>query len=165
MTPSAALRTHVVNLLTARHAHLTFEDAVAECPVSARGQRPEALPYSVWELVEHIRRAQADILDFCRNADYEQPPWPDAFWPDDPAPPDAAAWDDSVAAVLADRDAMCTLVQDPERDLYAQIPHGDGQTYLREALLVADHAAYHVGQIVAVRRALGAWPPEDTPTT
>lgn len=157
MDRDAALRTHLVNLLTARQAHVAFDDAVDGLPSALRGVRPEAVPYSPWELVEHLRRAQVDILDFCRDADYTAPDWPDAYWPDAAAPPSDAAWATSVARFRDDQAALVDLVRDPEIDLYAEIPHGDGQTYLREAMLVADHNAYHLGQLVTVRRLLGAW--------
>ena len=157
MSPDDPLRTHLVRLLTARQAHCTFEEAVADLPAPLRGQRPEGLPYSPWEQVEHIRTAQHDILHFCRNADYAQPAWPADYWPDAPAPPSDAAWTESIEQVQADLASMCDLVRDPSLDLTDEIPHGDGQTYLREAMLVADHNAYHIGQLVTVRRLLGAW--------
>jgi len=156
-TPDAVLRDHVVQLLTARQAHATFDDAIADLPAGLRCVRPQAVPYSVWEQVEHLRRAQRDILDFCVDPDYTQPAWPDDYWPDTAAPPRPEVWDASVAAVRDDLRALCDLVENPETDLSAEIPWGDGQTYLREALLVADHNAYHVGQIVTIRRQLGAW--------
>ncbi len=156
-TPDAMLREHVVRLLTARQAHATFDDAMTDLPARLCGVRPETLPYSIWEQVEHLRRAQRDILDFCVDEDYTQPAWPDDYWPGTAAPPSPKAWDASVAAVRDDLRALCDLVEDPETDLYAEVPQGDGQTFLREALLVADHNAYHVGQIVTIRRQLGAW--------
>ena len=116
-----------------------------------------ALPYSVWRLLEHMRIAQRDILEFSRNPKHVSPEWPDGYWPQGDAPPDDAAWDRSIKAFRADLKAVEELVTDPSTDLFARIPHGDGQTILREALLVADHNAYHLGQIVAVRRLLGAW--------
>jgi uncharacterized damage-inducible protein DinB len=118
---------------------------------------PEGLPYSPWQLLEHLRLAQHDILDFCLNPSYEEMNWPDDYWPASPSPPSAAAWDDSVAAYRRDLEAMQRLAGDPKIDLFATIPHGSGQTYLREILLVVDHAAYHIGQIVLVRRSLGNW--------
>jgi len=157
MDRDSSLRSHLVALLTVRQAHGTFEDAIDGLPPDLRGIRPEALPYSVWELVEHIRIAQFDILDFCRTPDYEPPAWPDDYWPDTVAPPSDEAWPTSVQQVMDDRAAMCDLVRDESIDLHDEIPHGDGQTVLREAMLVADHTAYHVGQIVAVRRCLNAW--------
>jgi uncharacterized damage-inducible protein DinB len=151
------LRRHLLDLLTWDKAHITLDEALAGLPASDRGLRPDGLPYSVWQLLEHIRRAQRDILDFCTDPDYEAPDWPADYWPESAAPPSATAWDDAVAAVLEDRDALLALVADDELDLLAEIPHGEGQTYLREILLVADHTAYHVGQLLVVRRALGAW--------
>ena len=159
MDPDAALRSHLTDLLTARQAHCTFADAVAHMPRARRGERPGGLPYSAWELVEHIRRAQRDILDYCRNPDYEAHEWPHDYWPDAPAPSTPTAWDGSVAQVHEDRDALCGLVTDASIDLHDTVPSSDEHTYLREAMLVADHTAYHVGQIVAVRRELGLWPP------
>jgi uncharacterized damage-inducible protein DinB len=159
MPTPAALREHVLNLLTARQAHCTFEDAVAQMPAARRGDRPDRLPYSVWELVDHLRRAQRDILVYCRDPDYEPDDWPDDYWPDAAAPPSDDAWDEALAGVEADRDALCALVRDESLDLYDPVPASDEHTYLREMLLVADHNAYHVGQIVTVRRQLGLWPP------
>jgi uncharacterized damage-inducible protein DinB len=159
MDRDAALREHLLNLLTARQAHCTFEDAVAQMPPARRGDRPEAPPYSVWELVEHIRRAQHDILVYCRDPDYAMPDWPSSYWPDAPAPPDEEAWTDSLTAVEEDRAALGDLVRDESVDLYDTVPSSDEHTYLREVMLAADHTAYHVGQIVTVRRQLGLWPP------
>jgi len=159
MPTPPALREHVRALLTARQAHHTFEEVVADLSPADRGKRPDALPYSVWELVEHIRRAQHDILVYCREADYSAPDWPDAYWAEKAAPPNPGAWTESIARVEADRAALVDLVGDEAIDLYDPVPSSDRHTYLREALLVADHTAYHVGQIVAARRALGAWPP------
>lgn len=155
------LRDHLLNLLSHRGAHCTFDDAIKNLPASLRGQRPEELPYSPWELLEHIRFAQADILAFCRDPDYEEPAWPDDYWPDEQAPPSESAWAESVRQFRSDLNAMKKLVADPETNLYAEIPHGDGQTYLREAMLVADHNAYHLGQLVTVRRLLDSWPPPE----
>jgi uncharacterized damage-inducible protein DinB len=161
MSRDTRLRQHLINLMTARQAHVTLDDALRDLPAELRGERPEGMPYSPWELVEHLRVAQHDILDFCRNPEYEQPSWPDDYWPDAPAPDSEEAWTESVAQIRRDLESMCGLVRNPDLDLYAEIPHGNGQTYLREAMLVADHNAYHVGQLVAVRRLLGAWPPEE----
>ncbi len=157
MDADETLRKHLVKLLDWREAHAGFDAAVEGLPADKRGVRPTGLPYSAWELLEHLRRAQADILDFCRNADYAGQEWPAAFWPATPEPPSPAAWDAAVAAFRADRKALVRLCQDPDLDLFARIPHGSGQTYLREFLLVADHNAYHVGELVVVRRLLGAW--------
>jgi uncharacterized damage-inducible protein DinB len=159
MSSDPALRSHLTDLLAARQAHCTFEDAVAHMPEDRRGDRPEDLPYSVWELADHIRRAQRDILEYCQTADYETPDWPDDYWPDTAAPPDEAAWNDCLSQVRSDREELCDLVTDETIDLYDTVPSSDEHTYLREAMLVADHNAYHVGQIVTVRRQLGLWPP------
>lgn len=161
MNTDATLRHHLLNLLDARQAHATFDDIVKNLPAELQGERPEGLPYSPWELLEHLRITQFDILDFCQNPDYEERAWPDDYWPDAAAPPTDTAWRQSVEAFRRDLQAMKDLVADPDTDLCAEIPHGDGQTYLREALLVADHNAYHLGQLVTVRRLLGAWPPKD----
>ena len=158
MDRDASLREHLLSLLTARQAHCTFEDAVAQMPPARRGERPEALPYSVWELVEHLRRAQHDILVYCRDPDYAASDWPGDFWPDDASPSDEA-WAESLAQVEEDRTALADLVRDESLDLHDTVPASDEHTYLREVMLVADHNAYHVGQIVTVRRQLGLWPP------
>jgi uncharacterized damage-inducible protein DinB len=147
----------VAAVLAWGEAHVTFDKAVARLPPRARGSVPDGLSHSVWQLVEHIRIAQADILEFCRSAAYRQKQWPDDYWPASPAPKSAAAWRASLAAYRRDRRALERLASDRRIDLFARIPHGTGQTYLRELLLVADHTAYHVGQIIVVRRALGLW--------
>jgi uncharacterized damage-inducible protein DinB len=155
----SSLRRHLVELLRGEHAHVGFAGAIRDVPAALRGARPEGVEHSLWELLEHLRRAQSDILEFSRNPSHVSPPWPEGYWPDAAAPPDAAAWDGAVAAFHGDLEAMERLVDDPASDLYAPFPHGKGQTLLREALLAADHNAYHVGQIVALRRLLGNWPP------
>ena len=153
----AALREHVLNLLREGHAHATFEQAVKGLPVELRGKVPKGAEHSPWQLLEHLRIAQEDILEFSRDAKHQSPKWPEGYWPNEKAPADEKAWDKSVRAFRRDLKEMCALVEDPETDLFAKIPHGDGQTILREALLVADHNAYHVGQLVLVRKMLGAW--------
>jgi hypothetical protein len=157
MDENSALRDHLLRLLDWRDAHANFDAAVAAMPADRAGVRPAGLPYSPWELLEHLRLAQRDILDFCRDAAYAEKNWPDDYWPKNPAPPSPKAWGESVAAFRADREALKQLVTDPAVDLFARIPHGQGQTYFREVLLVADHNAYHVGQLIVVRRQLGAW--------
>lgn len=152
-----ALREHVLNLLREGHAHATFEQAVKGLPVELRGKVPKGAEHSPWQLLEHLRIAQEDILEFSRDAKHQSPKWPEGYWPNEKAPADEKAWDKSVRAFRRDLKEMCALVEDPETDLFAKIPHGDGQTILREALLVADHNAYHVGQLVLVRKMLGAW--------
>jgi hypothetical protein len=157
MDSNQALREHVLYLLRGGGAHLEFDKAIAGLPVKLRGVCPAGLPHSPWRLVEHMRIAQWDILEFSRNPRHVSPEFPAGYWPPGDAPPSAAAWDKSVKAFRADLEAMAQLVADPATDLFAPIPHGDGQTILREALLVADHNAYHLGQLVVVRRLLGAW--------
>jgi uncharacterized damage-inducible protein DinB len=156
----ASLRKHLLELLEGGNAHLTFQKAIADLPPDLRGKKPAGVPHTPWRLLEHLRLAQHDILEFSRNPKHTSPPWPDGYWPKTEGPPDDAAWDRSVAAVRADLQAMQDLVADPSSDLFTPFPHGEGQTLLREALLVADHNAYHVGQLVVVRRALGAWKEE-----
>jgi hypothetical protein len=158
MNTDQALREHLLYLLRGGGAHLNFDAAVAGLPPELRGARPPGVPHTPWRLLEHLRLAQWDILEFSRNPKHVSPDFPAGYWPAGDAPPDDAAWDRSVAAFRADLQAMQDLVADPKTDLFARIPHGDGQTILREALLVVDHNAYHLGQLVVVRRALGAWP-------
>lgn len=152
-----ALREHVLYLLRGGGAHLNFETAIANLPPKLRGTRPPGAPHSPWQLLEHMRIAQWDILDFCRNPNYAELEFPAGYWPPSEAPPDDAAWKNSLKSFRADLKAMQALVADPKTDLLARIPHGQGQTILREALLVADHNAYHLGQLVLLRRLLGAW--------
>ncbi len=157
MANDASSRQHLVDLLTKGNAHATFDDAVKNLPAELRGKRPKGAEHSPWQLLEHLRIAQWDILEFSRDAKHKSPDWPGGYWPAKPAPPNEKAWDKSVRAFRRDLKAMCELVSNEKTDLYARIPHGDGQTILREALLIADHNAYHVGQLVLVRRLLGAW--------
>jgi hypothetical protein len=154
------LRDHVLYLLRDGGAHLNFDKAVAGLPAKLRGAKPAGIPHSPWRLVEHMRLAQWDILEFSRNPRHVSPKFPEGYWPEGDAPPNSKAWDASIKAFKKDLKAMEDLVDDPKTDLFAPIPHGEGQTILREALLVADHNAYHLGQLVAVRRMLGAWPEE-----
>ncbi len=155
-----ALRNHLLELLEGGHAHLDFDTAIADLPEKLRGARPQGLPHTPWRLLEHMRIAQWDILKFSIDPAHVSPEFPAGYWPAGDAPPDAAAWDRSVAAFQADLKAMTDLVANPATDLFAPIAHGQGQTILREALLVADHNAYHLGQLVTVRRLLGAWSQE-----
>src|SRR5436309_13274255 len=152
-----ALRDHVVALLRTGHAHLGFEDVVADWPAALRGAKPPGQPFTPWRLLEHIRISQWDLVEFTKGAKHISPKWPAGYWPVSDAPPDRAAWDKSVAQAERDLQAMQTLVRDPKIDVYARIPHGTGQTVLREALVLADHNSYHVGQLVLLRRLLGAW--------
>jgi hypothetical protein len=157
MSSEAEVREHLVKLLSWGDAHVDFDAAVADLAPELLGRVPAGLPYSVWQLVEHIRLAQEDILDFCVNPDYREKAWPDDYWPKRPEPPSSTAWDTTLAAIRKDRAAFQKLARDSKIELTARIPHGQGQTYFREIVLAADHTAYHVGQIVLVRRLLGAW--------
>ena len=160
MTPdqTTALREHLLHLLRGGGAHLDFEAAIADLAAELRGAKVPGLPHTPWRLLEHLRIAQWDILEFSRNPRHLSPPFPEGYWPTGDTPPDAATWDRSVAAFRADLRSMQDLVADPATDLFTPFAHGQGQTVLREALLVADHNAYHLGQLVVVRRLLGAWP-------
>jgi hypothetical protein len=153
----SALRQHLLDLLKGGNAHTTIQDAIRDFPAELRGKRPKGAPHSPWELLEHMRIAQWDILEFSRNPQHKSPKFPDGYWPPAPEPPDAKAWDRSVHSFCQDLQALCSLIADQKTDLYARIPGGDGQTLLREALLTADHNAYHLGQLVLLRRMLGAW--------
>ena len=156
--PNDAVREHLIRVLDWKEAHVGFDKAVAAVPVPARGERPPGFEHSAWQLLEHIRLAQEDILDFCVNAHYVHTmTWPDDYWPKAPAPPDDAAWSASIAACTRSRERLQQLARDID-DLTASVPTGKpNQTYLRAILLAADHVAYHVGQIVSVRKALGVW--------
>lgn len=158
MSDPDLLRAQLVTYLDWRDAHADFAAAVRDVPDDKRGIVPAGLPYSLWQLLEHLRIAQHDILDFCINPKYKEMAWPDDYWPRAAAPPSPTAWDASIEGYRRDLEAMQALARDPAVDLFARIPHGSGQTYLREILLVVDHAAYHIGQMVLVRRLLGIWP-------
>ena len=157
MAKDTALREHVLYLLKEGGAHVNFESAIKGLPVALRGKRPKGAEHSPWELLEHMRLGQWDILEFSRDPKHVSPKWPEGYWPQTPAPPNDRAWNKSVQAFRADSESLCALVADESVDLFAKIPHGTGQTILREALLVADHNAYHLGEMVIVRRLLGAW--------
>jgi DinB superfamily len=152
------LREHLVNLLKGGGAHVHFMDAIDGFPEAKRGAFMEGMRHTGWQLLEHVRIAQWDILEFSRNAKHVSPGFPEGYWPKTPVPPDDQSWDKTVKAFQHDLQEMIKLVKNPKTDLFAKIPHGDGQTVLREALTLADHNAYHLGQLVDVRRALGAWP-------
>jgi hypothetical protein len=156
MPNSDPLRKHLSDLLRMKGAHLGFDEAVAAFPVELRGIKPHGAPHTPWQLLEHLRIAQWDILDFSRNPHYKEMKWPDDYWPKTEAPPDAAAWHKSVGQFRQDLKSLEELISDPGVHLTARIPHGTGQTLLREALLVADHNSYHLGQLVFVRKMLEA---------
>jgi hypothetical protein len=151
------LRDHLLELLRGGHGHATFDQAIKDLPADLRGAKAPGLPHTVWQLVEHLRLAQWDLLEFSRDKDHVSPDWPAGYWPKTDAPPDAGAWDQSIESFRKDHQAMMDLVADSKTDLYTKLPWGDGQTVLREAMLMADHNAYHVAQIVSTRQALGAW--------
>lgn len=155
--PDKSLRDHLIYLLKGEGAHAKFEDVIADFPTELRGKKVPNFPHTAWMLLEHLRIAQWDILEFSRNAKHKSPTWPSGYWPKEEAPPSASAWTNSVRGFEKDSKAMQSLVADPKSDLYAPFPWGEGQTLLREALLVADHNAYHIGQLVTLRRLLGAW--------
>ena len=158
MTKSdSILREQLLELLRGGGAHLTFEDAIADLPPDLRGAKRPGQPHTPWRLVEHMRITQWDILEFSKDGRHKSPKWPHEYWPAGDAPPSAKAWDETVKKFKADAKAMQKLVADPKTDLLAPIPHGQGQTIFREAMLVADHTSYHLGQLVIVRRLLGAW--------
>jgi hypothetical protein len=154
---SDPVREQVLALLRGGNAHITFAEAIKDFPADLRGAKPPGAPHSAWELLEHMRIAQWDILEFSRSAKHVSPEWPGGYWPPTRKPPNDAAWKESISSINKDLAAMEELVENPNTDLYAQIPHGAGQNILREALLIADHNAYHIGQIVLLRQLLGAW--------
>ncbi|HTU35787.1 MAG TPA: DinB family protein [Candidatus Acidoferrum sp.] len=151
-----ALRETIGKMLNRSEAHVDWKEALDGVPVKARGVRPPGSPHSLWELLEHARIAQWDILEFSRDPKHVSPDFPSGYWPESPAPPSEAAWDKSAKSLLSDMESMRKLLEET-KDLLAPIPHGSGQTILREALLAADHNAYHLGQFVLVRRLLGDW--------
>ena len=159
-TQDRALREQLLYLLEGGGAHAKFNDVLPGIAAKIRGQKDPGLPHSPWMLLEHMRMAQRDILEFCRNPKYQAPEWPAGYWPKTEAPPSPAAWNKSIQDFGKDLKAMEDLVADAKTDLFARIPWGDGQTILREALLIADHNAYHLAQVVDVRRLLGDWPGE-----
>ncbi len=152
------LREHLLEMLKGGHAHLSFRDITANLPPELRGKRASPELPTPWQLLEHLRIAQWDIVEFSRDPKHESPPWPEGYWPESEAPPDGRAWDRSIDGFQHDLDAMVKLVKDPDLDLLKPFPHGDGQTLAREAVLASVHNAYHLGQMVTVRKLLGAWP-------
>jgi len=158
MADDTAFRDQLVALLRGGNAHAAFGDAVKGFPPDRAGERPQGSPHSAWELLEHMRIAQEDILRFSQSADHLSPQWPEGYWPDSPGPASPAQWNESLKAFEEDLAEFEAMVRDPRQDLHRKFPWGDGQTLLREALLIADHNSYHLGQLVLVRRLLGAWP-------
>ena len=155
--PDQALRQHLLYVLKGGGAHAKFEDVIESFPAKLRGQKIDNFPHTAWMLLEHMRIAQWDILEFSRDPKHVSPEWPAGHWPKTEAPPNSPAWTNSIQRFRKDLKAMEALVSNPKIDLYAPLPWGDGQTVLREALLVADHNAYHLGQLVTLSRLLGAW--------
>jgi len=156
MNQDKILRSHLQKILDWEDAHIGFDNAVKGVPPELRGVQPQGLPYSPWQILEHIRICQYDILDFCRNPEYRERQM-EKYWPETAAPPTPDAWNESIVAFRKDCEALKEIASDPRIDLFAEIPHGSGQTYLRELLLVSDHNAYHIADIVALRRILGVW--------
>ena len=154
-TPDKPLRDHLLYLLRDGGAHTDFDHALGAWPVQLAGAKVANFPHTAWMLLEHMRIAQWDILEFSRNPKHVSPPWPEGYWPTAEAPPSEKAWNDAMTAFKKDLRAMEQLVANPRTDLYAKLPWGDGQTILREALLVADHNAYHLGQLVMLRKSIG----------
>ncbi len=157
MEPEKRFRQQLAKFIDWHEAHADLAAAVDDFPAELRGRAPAGMPHSAWQLLEHMRIALWDIVEFCRNTRHQSPPWPEGYWPKTAAPPSKQAWEQSVKAIRANIDVMRKLIEDPKRDLLAPLPGGSGQTLLREALLAADHNAYHLGQLVLVRQALGAW--------
>ncbi len=157
MASDAALRKHLEQLLDWQDAHIGFDAVLKNWPAKLRGVRPRGAAHSAWQLLEHMRIAQWDILEFSRDAKHVSPKWPEGYWPASAAPPNSAAWGKCLRLFRRDLKAMQKLVLNPRTKLFAPIPHGEGQTIFREAVLIADHHAYHLGQLVLLRRLLGAW--------
>ena len=158
MSTDAVLREQLLQLLNGRNAHLTFDDAVAGFPLEYINVRPPNVSYTPWHLVEHLRIAQWDILEFVRDPAHVSPKWPEGYWPAPDAQATPELWETSLAAFRADLGAVSDLVREPSVDLTADLPHAPGYTYLREVLLVADHNAYHVGEFAILRQIMGTWP-------
>jgi hypothetical protein len=155
---NSPLQPHLLDLLSFKGVHAGFDEAVRGLAPASRGKKIKGVPHTEWQLLEHMRIAQWDILEFSRDAKHVSPKWPEGYWPESATPPSDAAWKKSILSFRRDLDEMKKLVANAdEEELYARIPHGDGQTLLREALLVADHNSYHLGQLVLVRKMLGTW--------
>jgi hypothetical protein len=155
MDQHQTLINELIKLLEGRGAHATLKDALANIPADKRGVKPNNLPYSIWQLAEHIRIAQWDMLEFSKDASHNSPKWPDGYWPNESGPTDDAAWGKTIAQINTDRDEFIALLKG--EDIYANLPHGTGQSILREALQIADHTAYHTAEIILLRRLLGIW--------
>lgn len=157
MDTDHSVRQHLIELLDGGYAHVEFAKAVAQFPVDQRGKKIPDIPYTAWQLLEHVRIAQWDIVEFTIDPAHVSPDWPDGYWPKEATPPTERSWDESIASFKDELAKMTALVRDPSTDLHTPLPHGDGQTVLREALTLADHNAYHLGEFVVIRRLLGIW--------
>lgn len=157
MASPRSVRELLLEQLTSRNAHVSFEEAVKDLTAEAAGANVDALPHTIWDLIEHIRLAQDDIIEFCRNPDYKAPQWPDDYWPAEHQPAGKEQLADSIAAVRGGIELMAEMVSDPNIKLRVPFAHGSGQTLFREAMLIVDHNAYHIGQIIQIRRLLGSW--------
>ena len=155
MDSARVLREHLLNLLDGEGGHVTLKQATEGLAAAMQGRKVDAQPYTIWQVIEHMRIAQWDILEFIRNPEHVSPEWPAGYWPESQLP--SGNWDRSLESFRLDLEAIKDLVKNPSTDLFAPIPHGDGQTILREALLVSDHNAYHLGQVVLLRKLLGSW--------
>ena len=157
MKDQSRIRELLLEQLSGKNAHVNFDEAVDGLSLSDVGAKPDNFPHTIWELVEHIRISQHDIVAFSRDPDYSSPAWPEGYWPESPKPENEQEWNNSLGAIRSDHRSMENLVKDEERDLLEPIPHGDGQTLFREAMLIVDHSAYHIGQIVHMRKAMNIW--------
>lgn len=160
MKDDSKLRKHLAKLLQGGHAYVAYDTAVKNFPFEKTGTKPDGFDHSAWQILEHIRIAQGDIVEFTINADHVSPEWPEGYWPKNDAPETESQWQECIENFKKDLQVMINLVEDASTDLFSKIPHGTGQTVLREALLVADHNAYHLGQLVMLRKILGIWPPK-----
>jgi hypothetical protein len=158
MSNEQSLRQHLIELLEGGHAHAPFDNAVAHFPLDRIGSRPEGAVHSAWQILEHMRIAQNDILGFSLSAEHVSPRWPEGYWPAGAAPESESRWGESVRAFRKDLAEFVSLIRDPGQDLFKKLPWGSGQTLLREAMLIADHNSYHLGELVLMRRLLGVWP-------
>lgn len=158
METDKVLRKQLLSLLKGGHAHMSFDQAVADFPAAHFNDRLPHVPYTFWHLLEHIRIAQWDILEFVRNPKHTSPPWPEGYWPNRDAEADSARWKKTIESFRADLNAILSMVEDPDTDLYAPLPHAKDYNVLREVLLVADHNAYHIGEFAALRGVMDAWP-------
>jgi len=157
MSNQSRIRELLLEQLSGKNAHVDFERATDGLGLEEVSKKPDSFPHTIWELVEHIRIAQHDIVAFSQSADYQSPSWPEEYWPKSEKPQNELQWKESVAAVKNDHQIMVQMVKNKENDLLKTIPHGDGQTLFREAMLIVDHNAYHIGQIVQMRKVMGLW--------